>query len=145
MLERLVVDSDFHPEVGFLRRRDFRKWGGTARFGPRPRIVRSVRKYLFEGALGYVENTAGIVESRQVEGAFGLDLNNGDGLRVVGGRAYEFLARPFSIDGSITIPPGGYSFTNAMLQYTLGAQRRFAVPCAWSAGASMAAPRRRQA
>jgi hypothetical protein len=67
-----------------------------------------------------------VLESRQWDGIFGLDLNNGDTLRVQATRQYEFLARPFAIDRAATIPVGGHSFDNLALRYTLGAQRRFA-------------------
>ena len=67
-----------------------------------------------------------MLESRQWDGMFGIDLNNGDNLRVQGTQQFEFLARPFPIDRRATIPVGSYSFANLALRYTLGAQRRFA-------------------
>ena len=70
--------------------------------------------------------TPGVLESRQWDETFGLDLNNGDTLRVQATQQYEFLARPFVIDRAATIPVGGYSFNNLALRYTLGAQRWFA-------------------
>ena len=126
VLERLVIEEGFNPEVGFVRRPDMRKWTGTTRFSPRPRRVGRVRKYLFEAAGSYVEDNAGLLETRQWDETFGLDLNNGDTLRVVATQEYEFLARPFVIDRAATIPIGGYSFHNLALRYTLGAQRWFA-------------------
>jgi hypothetical protein len=126
VLERLVIDEQFNPEVGFVRRPDIRKWTGTARFSPRPRTVKTLRKYLLEGTGNYYENHLGILESREWVGTFGLDLNNGDNVRVSGVDTYEFLARPFRIDPTVTIPVGAYSFQTASVRYTLGAQRRFA-------------------
>jgi hypothetical protein len=126
VLERLVIEEEFTPQVGFLRRPNLRKWTGTTRFSPRPSRVRHVRKYLFEGTGSYVENNAGLVESRVWDETFGLDLDNGDTLRVQATQQYEFLARPFPIDRAATIPVGGYSFNNLALRYTLGAQRWFA-------------------
>ena len=124
--ERLVVEEGFKPEIGFVRRPNLRKWAGTARFSPRPRRVRHVRKYWYEATGSYIENDAGVLESRQWDGMFGLDLNNGDSLRVQAIQQYEFLARPFRIDRRATIPVGSHSFANLAVRYTLGAQRRFA-------------------
>jgi hypothetical protein len=124
--ERLVVEERFAPEVGFLRRPDLRKWTGTLRFSPRPRRVRLVRKYWYEATGSYIENNAGVLESRQWDGMFGLDLNNGDTLRLQATQQYEYLARPFLIDRRATIPVGAYAFDNLALRYTLGAQRRVA-------------------
>ncbi len=124
--ERLVIDEGFNPEVGFVRRPNMRKWTGTARFSPRPRRTRLVRKMLFEGTGSYIENNASLLESRQWDQTFGLDFNSGDTVRLQTTQQYEFLARPFRIDPKATIPVGGYQFNNAALRYTLGAQRPFA-------------------
>jgi hypothetical protein len=126
VLERLVIEEGFRPEVGFVRRPNMRKWTGTTRFSPRPRQVRLVRKYLYEATGSYIENNAGLLETRQWDETFGLDFNNGDTLRVQATQAYELLPRPFPIDPAVTIPAGGYSFNNVALRYTLGAQRWFA-------------------
>jgi hypothetical protein len=85
-----------------------------------------VRKYLYEGTGVYIENNAGLVESKEWSGTFGVDLDNGDTLRVSGARTFEFLERPFRIDPSVTIPVGGYDFTTFRVAYALGTQRRFA-------------------
>ncbi|MCA1585221.1 MAG: carbohydrate binding family 9 domain-containing protein, partial [Acidobacteria bacterium] len=53
--EYLKVGDNFNPEVGFLRRDDFRRSFGSLRFSPRPRSG-PVRKYTFEGSLEYFEN-----------------------------------------------------------------------------------------
>jgi hypothetical protein len=126
VLERLVIDPQFNPEVGFLRRPNLRKWAGGARFSPRPRTIRRVRKYLYEASGSYIENHAGVVESKEWIGTFGLDLNNGDSLRIDGIQTFDFLARPFLIDPRVTIPDGGNDFSTPRQSYTLGAQRRFA-------------------
>ena len=44
-LEHLVVGDNFNPEVGFLRRDDIRRSFGLLRFSPRPKSIRSVRKF----------------------------------------------------------------------------------------------------
>ena len=85
----------------------------------------------------------GTLESREWVGTFGLDFNNGDNLRVFGTDTFEFLARPFRIDPTVTIPPGAYSFATASARYTLGAQRRFAATVGIDQGASMTETRPR--
>jgi hypothetical protein len=126
VLERLVIEDAFRPEIGFVRRPNLRKWTGTTRFSPRPRRTSWVRKYLWEATGAYIENNAGTVESRQWDGTFGLDLNNGDNLRLQATQQYEYVPLPFRIDRSATIPVGGYRFRTLAARYTLGAQRRLA-------------------
>ena len=123
VIERLGVGANFNPEVGFLRRDDFRRSFGSFRFSPRPRSLESVRKFLFEGSLDYIADGAGLLETRLQQGIFGIEFENGD--RFFGGATdnYEFLKKPFDIHKDVTIPVGGYSFTNARVVYALGQQR----------------------
>ena len=123
VVERLGVGANFNPEVGFLRRDDFRRSFGSFRFSPRPRSIAAVRKFLFEGSLDYIADGAGLLETRIQQGIFGIEFENGD--RFVAGATdnYEFLKKPFDIHKDVTIPVGGYSFTTARAVYALGQQR----------------------
>jgi hypothetical protein len=124
VLERLVVEENFSPEAGFVRRPDLRKWSGTARFSPRPAASPVVRRWLFETSTTYIENNAGLLESRKRSGTWGIDFQSGDTFRVDANNTYEFLARPFAIASGVTLPVGGYGFNTASVSYGLGSQRR---------------------
>ncbi len=52
-VEHLKVGADFNPEVGFLRRDDFRRNFVEARFSPRPSRIPAVRKLVYQGAWEY--------------------------------------------------------------------------------------------
>ena len=67
-LERLVVGTDFNPEVGFLRREDFEQSLGRFRFSPRLPSSRVIRKLSWEGTLDYVTDRADVLETRQAQG-----------------------------------------------------------------------------
>ncbi len=128
ILERLVLQENFNPEVGFVRRPDMQKWSGTARFSPRParrgpgqRSV--VRKWLYEASASYIENNARVVESRGMSGTWGIEFQNGDTFRVSGTHTYEFIPRPFRLSRGVTVPVGGYAFDGALVSYALGPQR----------------------
>ncbi len=72
------VGDRFVPEIGFLRRTAFRRTYGQARFSPRPRTWKPVRKIYYEGSYDYYEDTAGHPESREGQGAVRMELANGD-------------------------------------------------------------------
>ena len=55
-LDHLLVGDNFNPEVGFLRRDDFRRTFTLARFSPRPASIRAVRQFTWEASLDYIEN-----------------------------------------------------------------------------------------
>src|SRR5262249_50032 len=75
--ERLVIQPNFNPEVGFVRRNDLRKSYGYVRFSPRPKS-RIVKKYSWSGDYTRIEDAAGILETRQVNADFSIELNNSD-------------------------------------------------------------------
>ncbi len=123
-LERLRVGDDFNPGIGFVRRHDMRRSYGEVRFSPRPAGSRLVRKYSWTGSMSYIENGAGLLETREAEGEFGIEFQNGDELELTWVRAYEFLPHPFPIASDITLGVGGYDFEYLQADLQLGQQRR---------------------
>jgi hypothetical protein len=124
-LERLLVGEDFNPEVGFLRRDDMRRSFAQFRFSPRPRGIRTVRKFSWLGSIAYVENLAGRLETRNRAGEFGIELQNSDKFTIHYEDAYEFLPRPFPIATGVTLPVGPYDFASTRAGYNFGRQRKW--------------------
>ena len=124
-LGHLLVGAHFNPEVGFVRRSDFRRNYALARFSPRP-SMELVRKFTLEGSLEYLESVSGALETRVQQGVFRTEFENSDVLSVQARNNYELLVEPFDISSTpeVTIPPGGYSFSDVLLSYQLGTQRR---------------------
>ena len=131
--EHLTVERNFNPESGFLRREDFRRNFAHARFSPRPANATTIRKYQFETAYDRFTSSAGRLETEQVRGEAGLDLQNGDQWRVGVTNDYEFLDEPFEISTDLYLPVGGYRFTEVEAQYQMGPQRK--ITGEFSAGA----------
>ena len=124
ILNRLAVGDNFNPEVGFLRRDDFRHNFALLRFSPRPRDIAAVRQFTWEASYQYLTDGTGRLETRSVQGQFRTEFENSDGLSIGYDRRYEFVERSFPIAGGMTIPVGGYSFQNVSVRYRLGQQRR---------------------
>lgn len=120
----LKVGKDFNPEVGFLRRTDFTRSFASGRFSPRPRNMRAVRKFSFDGNIEYFENGAGQVESRQQTGQFSTEFDNSDTLTVEGNANYDLLLAPFRPSAGVVVPPGGYHYNDMSVRYNMGQQRR---------------------
>ncbi len=76
--EYLVVGDNFNPEVGFVRRDNFARTFGSLRFSPRPKRMRRVRKFTYEGSVEYIENRGGVLETRNQNGRFNVELQNSD-------------------------------------------------------------------
>ena len=122
-IEHLAVDQNFNPEVGFLRRTDFRKSAMNLRFSPRPQGRGRVRKYYYNAGLTYFATGTGRLETRDASGNFRVEFQNGDNFNVDYDRNYELLEAPFRIVPGVTIPVGGYGFGQAATSYQLGTQR----------------------
>ncbi len=125
-LDHLLVGDNFNPEVGFLRRDDFRRTFALARFSPRPASLRAVRQFTWEAGLDYIENGAGAVETRLLQARFDTELENSDRFGVDLQDSRELLVDPFRIAPDVTIPAGLYDFRDVFLSYSMGEQRRVA-------------------
>jgi hypothetical protein len=125
-LEHLVVGDHFNPEVGFVRRDDMHRSFGQLRFSPRPRNSEVVRKYSWIGALDYVENGDGRVETRDASGEFSIEFQSSDELSLGYVNGHEFVPMAFPIATGVMIPVGAYDTQNVAVGFTFGRQRRLA-------------------
>ena len=123
-IDHLLVGDNFNPEIGFLRRDDFRRTLVQAQFSPRPSSIEAVRQFTWGGSLDYFENGAGQVESRIAQGEFVTEFENSDRFSADVQRSFELLVQPFAIAPDVTIPVGGYDFLDYFASYSMGAQRR---------------------
>ena len=122
--EHLYIGESFSPEIGFIRRPDLRKSYGLARFSPRPTSIDAIRKFSWEGSYNYITDAAGVVETREAQGVFGIEFETSDQFNVTYLRTFDFLKRPFEIAPDVTIPIGEYEFWNAQARMAFGQQRR---------------------
>lgn len=121
--DHLLVGENFNPEIGFLRREAFRRSFGQARFSPRPKAMRGVRKLYYEASLEYVTNPAGDLETRETQGSFRIELESGDQWDLELTRSYEALVEPFEVGKNLFVPVGGYTFQQLRSTFAFGQQR----------------------
>jgi len=125
-VDHLLVGENFRPEVGFLRRDNFRRTYVSGRFSPRPRSIASVRQFSLEGGIDYIltadENH---LETRQNIVSFQTEFESSDRLTFTATDNYELLIDPFTPPGAdFSIPVGGYGFADFQVSYSIGQQRR---------------------
>jgi hypothetical protein len=132
-LEYLKVGNNFKPEIGFVSRVNFRRSYGTLRFSPRPKSIKAVRKFTYQANVDYFNNGAGVMETRIATGSFNTEFENSDVFSVSVTREYELLAQPTPVAG-VRFPAGGYDFTNTLVSYGFGSQRRVSGTVSLQAG-----------
>ena len=125
LVDHLLVEENFVPEVGFRRRDNIRRTFGEGRFSPRPRSIDAVRQFRFVGNIDYVLTAdTSVIETRLNQFRFETELETSDRFALVVNDNYEMLWNPFSPGPDVTIPVGGYAFTDVELSYSIGEQRR---------------------
>ena len=133
-LEHLLIGSHFNPEIGFIRRNDFRRNYALARFSPRPN-TRLVRRLAWQASIDHITNAGRtIVQNREEKASFGIEFNNGDQWNADYIRDYEFLPKNFQIARGVIVPKGGYSYHALQTSFGLGQQRSVSGTLALSLG-----------
>jgi hypothetical protein len=133
-IDRLVVEPNFNPEVGFMRREDFRRNFVQARFSPRTADNPLVRQWTYEGSVEYITDNDNRLESRNIGGTFQTEFHSSDLLTVQYSRLYELIPEPFSIARGVVIPVGGYPFGTLRVAYDAGSQHRISGTTSFSIG-----------
>jgi uncharacterized protein DUF5916 len=123
-IEHLLVGDKFNPEIGFMRRTDFRRSSIGARFSPRPKSNRLIRRLDWEAGYDYITDSRRTrVENRQLSGTFQVDFENSDQWTLDYLHDFEYLPRSFEIATGIIVPIGGYDYDTVRMTYELGQQR----------------------
>ncbi len=123
--EHMLIDPQFNPEMGFTRRTDVRRTFAQARFSPRPRRSRVVRKLTWQAALDYVTDAdASALQTREASGLFRVDFQSSDQAFVEYTREFERLPARFTVAPGVFVPAGIYGAETTRVGYTMGQQRR---------------------
>jgi hypothetical protein len=122
-VEHMTVEPNFNPEVGFVRRSDFRRNFALLRFSPRPVGNPLIRKLTFQGSFDHIANTAGRVDLRESKARFQSDFHSGDLASLEYTRTFEFIPEAFELGEGVTVPVGEYEFDDVALSLTLAPQR----------------------
>ena len=106
------------------QRSDFRRSTVGARFSPRPKSSRLIRRFDWEAGYDYItDSRVTRVENRQLSGTFQVDFQSSDQWTLDYVRDYEYLPRSFQIASGVIVPVGGYDYDTVRMSYELGQQR----------------------
>jgi hypothetical protein len=123
-VEHLLIGQHFDPQVGYVRRTDFRRSFAEVRFTPRPLRRNRVRKYTYLASMDYVTDArVTLVENKELRGYFQTEFQNSDQYSAEYSRQYERVPRSFTIARGVVVPAGGYDYQNVRTTYSLGQQR----------------------
>lgn len=121
----VVVEDNFNPEIGFVRRDNFKQYVGSARFSPRPTSIDSIRRFSFEAdTQSYWSAVTDKLETQRHDLSFSTEFETSDEFKLSLSNQFEMLTRPFKIAAGVILKPADYDFTSYQASYTLGAQRK---------------------
>jgi len=125
-VERLAIGDNFNPDIGFLRRDDIRRNYALARFSPRSRRIRAIRKFSSVGQFTYSTDGTGRLVTRIVDGEFAIEFQNSDRVSAGVNDDYEFAKTAFPVIlSTVNLASGGYHFRTGRLGYNFGQQRPY--------------------
>jgi hypothetical protein len=107
------IQANFDPQVGFVTRRNYRRYNQFVGFGPRPRNSRVVRRVQMSGGLEVFTDLHNNLLERNVNLTLAnIQFQSQEQFSVEASRNYERLDTPFAISQAITLPMGAdYTFS----------------------------------
>ena len=119
-----VTEKNFNAEMGFVTRIDDQPTIVQVNFTPRPHVL-SIRELDLGGFVNHDPNTAGQLIYKEWAPAIRVQFNNSAEIDsqpqdVV----YQYLAQPLHLYNNLSIPAGGYRFTEHQIAYTSAGNRR---------------------
>jgi hypothetical protein len=105
------VQTNFNPEVGFVRRRNNTRYNGSASWLPRLESSATVRNLIFATEYEYFRGgTTGKIESRFQRLETGIQFENTSSINVGLNHTFDRLTEDFRIRPAIVIPVADYSY-----------------------------------
>ena len=120
------VGENYHPALGFVRRRDMRRYTGRLIYSPLVEIAAlpMIRRFHFQGDYEYIEGQDGEKQSTEVQIQARAEFNRRDRIFLGFQRQFERLDEPFFIRPDAEIPAGDYTFSQFRISGMTDSSRR---------------------
>ncbi len=104
-----VIEDNFRPAMGFVRRTGIRQYSSAASYNPR--LHTDIRRLQFRVAPSLITDSSGRTQTQSVALIpFGIEWESGESFRLRAVPRQEVLDEGFEISDGITIPTGTYDF-----------------------------------
>lgn len=119
------VGRNYRPELGFVRRRDMRRYDATASYRPEVHLGSlPIRRIAAQGSYNYIESQDGRKQSTRSEIELRAEFDNRDNLAIEFNNRFERLDQPFFIRPDAEIPVNDYTFSTIALRGQTDSSRR---------------------
>jgi len=103
----MFVGPEATTDMGFITRKDIRRFDAFARLTPRPQLL-GLRKIDIFIQGQYITRTDWVTQDWLTAVAIAPDWNSGDEITFIGGPAFTRLDEGFDLTDDLSIPPGDY-------------------------------------
>ena len=120
------VGENYHPALGFVRRRDMRQYAGQVQYTPLVEIAAlpMIRRFSVMGEYQYIEGQDGEKQSTEAEVGLITAFNRRDNISIEFEQQFERLDGPFAIRPDAVIPAGDYTFNEIEINGETDSSRR---------------------
>ena len=126
-----TVQTNFNPEIGFIRRRDMTQYSGDFSWLPLMKGSRTIRNLIFSTNLDYYEGGNGKVETRTQTVNLGMQLQNRGSINFSANETFDRLVNAFFIrstrqghSSDLTIAAGDYKYREYAARFDTGQSRK---------------------
>jgi hypothetical protein len=108
------VGANFNPEIGFIRRTDFRLGSASIEYSPRPRESSVIRKFGYQLSGKYRSDHDNRMLDNNIDASFSIELQNSARFNANIQRESEFVDYDWEVREGFLIPKGtytGYSYS----------------------------------
>lgn len=121
------VQTNFNPEVGFIRRANAAHTQADASWRPRLRDSKVIRNFNFFSSADYFESSmTGKVETRMQNFNTGVFFQNTSNINFNVFRTFDRLSEPFDIRSDLEIPVGDYQYQRYSMGFNTDRSRAIA-------------------
>jgi hypothetical protein len=117
------IGENYQPALGFVRRENMRRYGGSVSWTPRFEESTWARQASFQLLGKYIESQSGLKQSDELIFYPSLTFQNGNYILVGLTHHWERLERPFEIRPGVIIPVGDYPYNYAGVLFTTDPSR----------------------
>ena len=119
------VQTNFNPQMGFIRRKDVTQYSGNFSWLPRLRGSRTIRNLIFTTNLDYYEGGNGKVETRTQDVDLGIQFLDNGRINFSINENFDRLVDTFLIRADLPIAPGDYRYREYSMRFNTNQARRF--------------------
>lgn len=108
-LSHVDIGAQFNPEMGFIRRTDFRLSNASIEYAPRPKQPSAIRQFGYKLEGSYRSDHGGRMLDNEIEASFSIEFQNSSRFGINLQRGSEFIDYNWEVREGFHIPKGTYT------------------------------------